>query len=113
MKKMIGGLVAIALTAGIGGLLASPLPLIGGIQDLPFVGLSGVNTLINNINASIASFLTFANSAAEAGEMAFSSSLSFVSEGSTTCGFATASFQKCLVIVLNDGTVGFVGVQTH
>jgi hypothetical protein len=112
MKKVLATIAAFfALGAGI--LMASPLSLITGPQSAPFAALASVNSLINSINANIASFITFANSSAEASEMAFSSSASFVSEGATTCGFSAASFQKCLVIVLNDGTVGFIGVQTH
>lgn len=115
MKKIFAT-IAVFLALGAGALMSAPLSLITGPQSAPFAGLAAVNALINSINANITSFLTFANSTAEAGEMAFASALSFTAEGASTCGFGTpsyVSYQKCLVIVLNDGTLGYIGVQTH
>lgn len=112
MKRSVLALVAVIMAASAGILMGAPLSLITGPQSAPFAGLAAVNTLINSINANLASFITFANTAAEAGEMAFSGAV-FVAEGSSTCGSTGISFSECLVIVDNAGRAGFIGVQYH
>lgn len=73
--------------------------------------LADLNALIGAINTNLGSYLTFNNTAAEQGEAAFTSSLTFAVKG--TCGpsAGATAVQTCLTIVDSTGRVGYIPVE--
>lgn len=113
LRKFLGG-VAIAIGLAFGGLMIGS----GSAAISLFTGPAGTNPmaenppnlgtfnqLINTINSTVTTFLTFANSAAESGELAFSSSKSFTA--ASKCGSING---ECLVVVDEYGQLGYVPV---
>jgi hypothetical protein len=80
--------------------------------------LADMNKLIVNINAALGSFLTFNNSTAENGELAFTSGSSFVANGTVSVAaigstgvYGTKGIvHEWLTIVDEGGAIGYVPV---